>query len=232
MGDSEQKRRRYCLMCHVFKPERCHHCSACGRCVLNMDHHCPWINNCVGFYNRKYFMLLLVYVLLCTYTIAVAMARPVYEAVMKLYERPNIEQVDPFVQVGAYTLDLMLAMVLTSFFKFHVGLVCRNSTTIETMDKTTVKKSEYNRTCRQNWRQVFGANPWLWPFPVTCRSGGPVGDGVVWRPEATHQEDEIPNNEADRKSSTLTGSKGSLGRVMFSPGNDTAPVNRQVSPYH
>lgn len=40
MGDSENKRRRYCLMCHVFKPERCHHCSACNRCVLNMDHHC------------------------------------------------------------------------------------------------------------------------------------------------------------------------------------------------
>lgn len=40
MGDSEQKRKRYCLMCHVFKPERCHHCSVCNRCVLNMDHHC------------------------------------------------------------------------------------------------------------------------------------------------------------------------------------------------
>lgn len=40
MGDSESKRRRYCLMCHVFKPERCHHCSACNRCILNMDHHC------------------------------------------------------------------------------------------------------------------------------------------------------------------------------------------------
>lgn len=40
MGDSESKRRRYCLMCHVFKPERCHHCSACNKCVLNMDHHC------------------------------------------------------------------------------------------------------------------------------------------------------------------------------------------------
>jgi len=40
MGDSETKRRRYCLMCHVFKPERCHHCSVCNRCVLNMDHHC------------------------------------------------------------------------------------------------------------------------------------------------------------------------------------------------
>jgi hypothetical protein len=67
LGDSENKRRRYCLMCNVFKPERCHHCSMCNRCVLNMDHHCPWINNCVGFWNRKYFMLLLIYVLLTTY---------------------------------------------------------------------------------------------------------------------------------------------------------------------
>jgi len=57
-------------MCNVFKPERCHHCSACNRCVLNMDHHCPWINNCVGFWNRKYFMLLLIYVLISTYYIA------------------------------------------------------------------------------------------------------------------------------------------------------------------
>jgi palmitoyltransferase len=40
IGDAESKRKRYCLMCHVFKPERCHHCSICNRCVLNMDHHC------------------------------------------------------------------------------------------------------------------------------------------------------------------------------------------------
>lgn len=51
-----QNRKRYCVTCVMFKPERTHHCSSCNRCVLNMDHHCPWINNCVGFMNRKYFM--------------------------------------------------------------------------------------------------------------------------------------------------------------------------------
>lgn len=61
-------------MCNIFKPERCHHCSACNRCVLNMDHHCPWINNCVGFWNRKFFMLLLIYVLIATYFVVASLA--------------------------------------------------------------------------------------------------------------------------------------------------------------
>ena len=34
-----------CYKCKNFKPPRAHHCSACGRCVIKMDHHCPWINN-------------------------------------------------------------------------------------------------------------------------------------------------------------------------------------------
>ena len=31
--------------------------STCEHCVRRMDHHCPWINNCVGEFNQKYFVL-------------------------------------------------------------------------------------------------------------------------------------------------------------------------------
>ena len=52
--------------CTAWKPERCHHCSVCGRCVLKMDHHCVWVANCVGAYNYKFFLLFLLYTFVAT----------------------------------------------------------------------------------------------------------------------------------------------------------------------
>ncbi len=46
----------FCRFCNVYRPPRAHHCHICRRCILLRDHHCPWINNCVGEFNQKYFL--------------------------------------------------------------------------------------------------------------------------------------------------------------------------------
>lgn len=61
---------RYCRHCDCIKPPRAHHDSISGKCVLHMDHFCPWMSNCVGYNNYRYFVLFLFYLFIgCLYVI-------------------------------------------------------------------------------------------------------------------------------------------------------------------
>jgi hypothetical protein len=48
-----------CPDCEVIRTEKSRHCSVCNRCVERFDHHCPWINNCVGTNNHGIFSFFL-----------------------------------------------------------------------------------------------------------------------------------------------------------------------------
>lgn len=37
-----------CHACNMMRPRNARHCYRCDVCVIELDHHCPWIGKCIG----------------------------------------------------------------------------------------------------------------------------------------------------------------------------------------
>jgi len=49
----------WCQLCSTFVNESSKHCGSCNRCSYEFDHHCNWLNTCVGFTNYNEFYRLI-----------------------------------------------------------------------------------------------------------------------------------------------------------------------------
>ncbi len=45
----------YCEKCSLRRDDQAGHCPVCGLCVARRDHHCFWVDNCIGLGNHRVF---------------------------------------------------------------------------------------------------------------------------------------------------------------------------------
>ena len=49
----------FCFKCFIFKKDNIKHCIICDKCCKDFDHHCFWLDNCIGKKNYVYFKMIL-----------------------------------------------------------------------------------------------------------------------------------------------------------------------------
>ena len=50
-----------CFECRVIALPRSYHCNVCKQCVERFDHHCPWVNSCIGTKNHGFFLVFITF---------------------------------------------------------------------------------------------------------------------------------------------------------------------------
>lgn len=156
-----------CPKCCSIKPDRAHHCSVCKRCIRKMDHHCPWVNNCVGENNQKYFVLFTMYIALISLHALVMVGFHFLHCFEEDWTKcSSFSPPTTVILLILLCFEALLFLIFTSvMFGTQVHSICTDETGIEQLKKEERRWAK--KTKWMNMKAVFGhpfSLGWASPF--------------------------------------------------------------------
>lgn len=173
------------------KPERTHHCKTCNACILKFDHHCPWLNQCVGLGNERYFVLFMLWFSFGTLVFGLAGWPIAFETVTKKVWASTL--FPRLLYLAIYTKAIVMGPIVFILAAWHIYMAARNETSIENQDNSHYVKMAKERDALfhnvydlgwvRNLQMFFNVGPGmasnyytlLLPVPVE-----PYSDGWHW----------------------------------------------------
>ncbi|XP_076074885.1 palmitoyltransferase ZDHHC6-like [Mytilus galloprovincialis] len=184
--DEEDKQYlQYCNLCEGYKSPRSHHCRKCDRCVIKMDHHCPWINTCCGHFNHGNFTWFLFFAPIgCVHALFILIPST-YRAInwqyYFYYTREPVVYLGLFGFIGtmfAIGLAVGVTLAVGMLYVIQMRSIIKNETGIESwiiekaLDRDRDDDEEFMYPYNLGWKANL-AEVFTW-------TGYPKSDGVVW----------------------------------------------------